>query len=401
MIPGPTRLRLLLADYDREVAVALVLVGVLAFASVGALVLAPETTPVTEQRDPQPVRAVVDTNATVTGNSSLWAQETELRNEPMYIVASSPNLTLTAQSSFPNASADATQRLDLVYRVVSDERTVWQRTATLARDDATGTEGVTTRATVNASAVRERLSEIQREFGSAGRATAQVRLNVSYDTGTYADSQSATAPLTFDGRGYSLGALSTNETHTTPVVVQETEPPNPLAVGGLSVLGLGAFAGAAVVVTRDTDVVATAETRAALLHDRHREWISESYLDDADLDADRVVRVRSLTDLVDLGIDSNNRVLYDPDRRLYAVLDGSTSYYVAEGQEPDPVAIDSEDHDRSIKRAVYLALVEQHYSLAADASRRGTTLPADVEATRAEYAGELTNDDFAALYEQF
>lgn len=326
MTPGLTKLRLLLADYDREVAAVFVVVGVLSFVVAGSLVLAPGTTTMTEERDTQQVGAVVNTSAAVTGNSTVWEQGTELRDEPMYLIEASPNLTLSATAASPDTNADIDQRVELVYRVVRDEEVVWEHSETLAHREATGTDGLTTEATFNASAVRERVRVIQEEFSGAGRAEAQIRLNVTYDTGTYADSQVAVSRLTFEGRSYSLGDLSTNETHVTPVTVEEREPPNWPRVAGLSVLGVVAFAGAAVIATRQHEFDQRA-ARAELLYDRHREWISEAKLSDIDQAANRVVHVASLTDLVDLAIDSEKRVLHDSEQRLYAVYDDDTSYY--------------------------------------------------------------------------
>ncbi|MWG33163.1 DUF5305 family protein [Halomarina oriensis] len=350
MTPGISKLRLLLADYDREVAAVLVVVGVLAFVAAGSLVLAPGTTVVTEQRDAQQVGAVVNTSAVVTGDSTVWESGTELHDEPMYLVEASPNLTLSATSSSPDANADVDQRLELVYRVVRDEEVVWERSETLAHREATGTDGLTTEATVNASAVSQRLDVIQEEFGRAGRAEARVRLNVSYDTGTYADSQTADAQLAFEGRGYSLDELSADETHTTPVTVEEREPPNWPSVAGLSLLGLWAVAGAAVLVTREREFDQQA-ARVELLYDRHREWISEAKLSEIDQTANRVVHVASLTDLVDLAIDSEKRVLHDSEQRLYAVFDEETSYYFRVPTQVD-ATLSSDDTEQGTKPSV-------------------------------------------------
>lgn len=325
-IPGLTKLRLLLGEYDREVMVALVVVGAALFLVAGALAFAPGTTTTTEQRNPQQVDAGVNTSAVVTGNSTVWKSGTVLRDEPMYLTAASPTLRLDGHSALPDANADVDQRLELVYQVTRDEKVVWERSETLVQRNATDTDGLTTNATLNASAVQHRLDEIHGEFGGAGRPEARVRLTVDYETGTYADSQVASAPLSFEGRGYSLGSLSVSETHTTPVSVVRTEPVDWVRVAGLAFLGSGSFVGAFALSRREFGTE-TESVRAELLHERHREWISEARLSEADRTAERVVHVASLTDLVDLGIDSENRVLHDPEKRLYAVFDGQTSYY--------------------------------------------------------------------------
>ncbi|MFD1515728.1 DUF5305 family protein [Halomarina rubra] len=345
MIPGLTKLRLLLADYDREVAAVLVIIGILSLTSVGVLLLTPGTTAVTEQRNPQQVGATVNTSAVVTGNSTVWEQGTQLENEEMYLVEASPNLTLSATSAADTA-ATIDQRLELVYRVENGDKTVWERSETLAQDNVTNSEGVTTNTTLNASAVQQRLDEIQAEFSGAGRAQALIQLNLTYDMGAYEGSQIASSQLTFEGRGYTLGALSTEKTHTTPVTVEQATPVSPVLLGGLTLLGLCSFAGAAFIMTQQNAFEPTA-ARAELLHDRHREWISEAQLSEVDLAADRVVHLSSLTDLVDLAIDSDRRVMHDSDRRLYAVFDGSTSYYYRDASSISIESLESHQDDSS------------------------------------------------------
>jgi hypothetical protein len=93
-------------------------------------------------------------------------------------------------------------------------------------------------------------------------------------------------------------------------------------IGGVVALGLG-LAVAGLWFTRLRDVGEDLDRQ--IQHQRYVEWISEGTLDV--VDTDEGISVSTVEDLVDVAIDTDKRVIYDPERELYAVVDDKTIYY--------------------------------------------------------------------------
>ena len=67
------------------------------------------------------------------------------------------------------------------------------------------------------------------------------------------------------------------------------------------------------------------ELKQEIAHNQYSEWISEG---DVLIDSDNeFVAVNSVKDLVNVGIDANKRVIYDPDLSVYTVSDDGVTYY--------------------------------------------------------------------------
>jgi hypothetical protein len=117
------------------------------------------------------------------------------------------------------------------------------------------------------------------------------------------------------------------------VTREETRPANPAVYGGMGLLGLLAVVGAGAVtyVERDIDVDAL-ETE--YFHEEYRGWISEGEFPTGT--DKRYISINSLEDLVDIAIDSNKRVIFDPSLDVYAVIDGDLVYYFSK----DPFNVD-------------------------------------------------------------
>jgi hypothetical protein len=334
------RLQLLVARRGRQVAAVLAVLGLVAVAAAGVVVATPETTAEVVHRDEQSFETRLTTSAVVTGDSAVYDRGTRLRDEPVYLLSATPRVDLAAVTSAPgDRPASLSTRLWLEYRAQRDGETVWRRAVPLATRSARVADGrLRTTATLDAAAVRARASEVQQEFGTAATVTVHLRVATRYETGLYEGRLTDRTRLRFRGQSVALAEpVRAGTTRTTPVTRQRTVPPDPGLYGGLGGFGVAALAGAAAVVAArheaggpDLDPVAL-ERR--LERRRYEEWISVGWLDRSVVG--RQVELASLGDLVDLAIDSSERVIHDRRQDLYGVLADDTLYVYHEGADAE------------------------------------------------------------------
>ncbi len=323
--PGLLKLRLFAARHRRGLIVVLLAIGLVSTAGAGWAYANPGETTETEQRHPQTITGAVGTSAVVTGETSVYEQGTQLSDRRVYLLSASPNLTLESRVDTPEGS-EIHQRLVLQYRATRDNRVVWEERRVLAADEAGSLE-----TTVNVSRVRERASRIQGEFGSAASIDLRLRYVVDYETDRYDGALNSTVPLTLTQRAYIVdGDLAVEETQTTAVTVSRQQPPDYAVVGPLAGLGLFLTGGAAALAFRRPLSVRDADAEK-LQRQRYAEWISAGRV--PVFSADQRVEMESLADLVNVAIDSNDRVLYDRDQDIYGVLrEGGSLFWYSSSQ---------------------------------------------------------------------
>lgn len=327
-VPLVYRAKLAVAAHGTAVAAALLVVGTLAVAGAAWTVINPPTVEVTEPVATGTVGADVKTRAVVTGNTSLWERGTTLENRPVYPLDSAPRLMVEVRTSVPPGQpVDVSQSLTLVYRAEKDGEVFWRSTEPLVAEERTVRDGDVSAATsVDMRGMRAELEAINEELPGIGPAKAYLRLNVSYQAGGFAGSLSKTAPVTIRGSGYWIGGtLDAENTHRTPVTREVTRPPDLTMVVGLGLVGLVGFGGAGGVLYLSSRRLDRAAIADDLERRRYREWISVGRLGEFVTGQD--VPMESLKDLVDVAIDSNNRVVHDRQRELFAVLADDVVYY--------------------------------------------------------------------------
>jgi hypothetical protein len=115
---------------------------------------------------------------------------------------------------------------------------------------------------------------------------------------------------------------------------QPAEPSEPTGEPNMGLVALLAMLGS-VAVASGGAIAAKApqfdeeELEKEIAHNQYSEWISEG---DVLIDSDNeFVAVNSVEDLVNVGIDANKRVIYDPDLSVYTVSDGDVTYYYTTG----------------------------------------------------------------------
>lgn len=323
------RLKYLLVKYGTVIAVILALIGVI---TLGGAWTAAQPTETSEQVTvyQEDVTTSVNTRAVVTGNTTLYNQSEVLHNQPVYLFRATPNLTLFVNTSLDaNRTTTVTHQLDLRFRATRDGQAFWQRSQEFINTTQTTTNGtVSTAVTRNISAIRETTQQLREEIGGAGTFSVEFRLEVTYEvqeSPTYTGSMTASTPFFMDSESYLLGRdLTASQTEEEFAMQTETNPANPieyLGPGGVGVFALLAAAGT-ILLRRDLD---GDDIRTRMLRNRYEEWISRG---DIPTDTDkRYVRIDGLEDIVDIGIDSNKRVIWNDDYDIYAVVDGDVVYY--------------------------------------------------------------------------
>lgn len=325
--PGILRLRLFVARNRRVVVAALVLVTVFSTVGAGYAYAIPGVKTDTEQRHEQTIESSLDASAVVTGETPLYDEGTELTNRRVYPLGATENLTLLGTVDAP-ADATVHQRLVVEYRATRDGETVWKESRVLAvADGRADGDGRHIRRAVNVSQLGDRLGTLREEFGGAATVDAEVRHVAAYETDRYEGRLNVTAPVTFRTDTYFLdGQQSAAQSHTTPVTVTRAKSPNAGLVGGLALLGLIAGAGAAGCVFRPPSVDGSADE---LQRQRYEEWLSSGRI--PVYAADQYVEMSTLADLVNVGVDSNRRVIHDSEMGAYGIIDEETLYWYAPG----------------------------------------------------------------------
>ena len=334
MIDNP-RLDLLLAEYGRQITVALLVIGAVAFLASGWAVATPSTSETTQYGE-ESISSDVQTSALVVQNGTLWNEGDRLENSGVYMLNSTPELTLESETRLINESdntalddSDVSHELRMRYEATRDGEQFWNETHTLVDESPSVEDGTaTTETTIDVESYRERQQEIERELSGVGDVTLELELLVEYDTGTNQGTQQESTAFRVTGSAYWLDQqLSTTETPTQQLGTERTtESRNLGLIAGLSLLGTLSIGGAAFVARRSpTDEEAA---RRAVHERRYAEWISRGSI--PMWIGDYHVSLDTLEDVVDVAIDTNERVVHDTQRGLFAVVNDGVVYYYSD-----------------------------------------------------------------------
>lgn len=335
----PLQVRSLVATHGRLLALLFLLAGVVVTGAAGWHAATPAYETTVARTDDGSVTTRVDTSALVTGESALYERGTRLENETVYLADAAPELTLHGRVDAPSDHrVVVTQRLLVSYEAVRGDSVFWRENLTVARERAPVEDGtMRLDGTLDVRAVRERLNSINAELGDAGHARARVVHTVSYRTSEDEHTLASSAPLRVSRQSYAIeGSLAASRDHVTeePVRSLATSGVLSTSVGGRDVVvddaALGGFLLAtlswagAVLAGRYGPRLDADAIQEELLEARYQEWISAGTLPPT---GDRtLIRMASLTDLVDAAIDARKRVVHDRERDAYAVFDGEYVY---------------------------------------------------------------------------
>lgn len=285
--------------------------------------------------------------ATVQRSTQAFAAGTVLENRSAYLFSVAPELTVTHVFSHGGDAGPATVATNatLVARSVgeTDDGQVeyWRVSEQLDRSQTTVQPGASRRftTTVNVSEHRNLTRQIETELGGTpGR--IQIFLLVTTRAETELANETRTAErtdrLSLDPRSnaYAVSANVTGQRTAATVSETVTVPveSNPARIYGgalFALLWLG-VAGILVYADRVNRLAVPPETVTAIETRQSRatfdEWISVGTVPEPS-SGDRRVEMATLTDLVDVAIDSERRVIEDADADRFVVIDGRTWYY--------------------------------------------------------------------------
>ncbi|ERH06910.1 MAG: hypothetical protein J07HN4v3_02536 [Halonotius sp. J07HN4] len=385
------RLKLRVATNSRPLTIGFVVLGVVLLLGSGYVFLTPPVEEPVTQPDPQPVpqpetkefeafflqvelidSAVVETGSgelapTISGpTQQIYEEDEVLTRSPAYFYEYTPELTFNVTANTTrNVSVDLTTRLSREEKVVTDRDdedngVIYTNDRLLMYRQDTVTDGrVTNRRTFD---VKEDLADKTEEIG-ADLSETDVKSNLtllvdyrtepingSVYTGTvsinsslnYRDLESNPREGTYWLTGDQQANVSKTQTRTIePAEPVDAEPPDqpaepsePTGEPNMGLVALLAMLGS-VAVASGGAIAAKApqfdeeELEKEIAHNQYSEWISEG---DVLIDSDNeFVAVNSVEDLVNVGIDANKRVIYDPDLSVYTVSDGDVTYYYTTG----------------------------------------------------------------------
>ena len=341
------RAKYLCIKYWHRLVPVLLLVGVIAVGSVAAGVASePQPQPVAVETDSMTVETTLSTEATVTGNTSLYNRSETLTDMPVYLRTATPEVELIAVTSTPaDRTVSVTQQVVLELSATRNGEVFWRDSQTLAIDTQEVTNGTArTRATLDVQQLaREQLSNVTTEAGDIGTIEAQVTANALYHTDRYNGQTTAVAPLTVTDRVYELQTPQRDQ-QTNVTTIQRTVAGGETASGlfgsggrvsprdlGTSLGGLGAISLAVGVWHTRRQIGDFDEFRRQYERVRYVEWISRGTIPTTGKYAR--VPVEALVDLVDIAIDSEKRVIHDTTKDIYAVVDGNLMYEYRDGED--------------------------------------------------------------------
>ena len=330
MTPIPVlRFRVLVYRHGPTLVRGLVLMSVVGAGIAGYLAVTPDRTVQTDQTNVQTVSGAVTHSAVVLDGRGIWANGTTLANRSVYFSTVSPALALSGTTTVPSGTnVTVAHRLVVVTTASRDGRTFYENETVLAASRATVVNGTASeQARIDIPAVRAQTEQLRESFGTVSQVRATLRYVVAYDTGHYQNQLVVSSPLRFaDGSdAYWLEApLTASEQHTQPRTTV-IEAMNTTAIIWLTTVAFVGFAGAAAIrlyAREDLDV----DELLVELHARQMsEWISDGELPMGL--GEEHVRLQSLQDVVNIGIDNEKRVVHDRRTDIYAAVDGRVVYY--------------------------------------------------------------------------
>lgn len=324
MIENP-RVRLALAEHGRMIAVALAVLAAVVLVLAVWTVMTPGTETVRQQADVESVDSELSHSAVVRSSEAPWPQGTELADHPAYLVNASPTLDVGVETDAPPGS-EVVHELRLQLRVVREGDVVWENASTLAAEDAALANGsASTYATIDVREHRDRRRGLQEEFAGVGTVESRVVADAHYDTGSYQGTLTSSTTLSVTERAYWLeGDAADSERHSSSVAVERDVPVDWSTVYGLVAIGILALVGAVGAATYRVE--ADIEWLRQELHrQRFDDWISDGSIPMGV--GSEYIALDTLKDVVDVAIDTNQRVVYDDRRNVFAVISGEVVYY--------------------------------------------------------------------------
>lgn len=325
--------RLLLHRYGVYAAAILV---VLALAAGGLAVVTYGDVPtetVVEETDVERFAVESHTEATVDGsNITLYSPGERLVDMPVYFHEESPRMDLILSVAGPSGT-DIDIRVTAELEATRDDRTFYEETIVIAADQQTLETGdAELIAPVDVPRIIDRVDQVSERTVGVGSLDRTISVVVEYESERYAGTLEDEVEIVLTGQGYWLDVNPADDRRHSETITHEVELDRDrtslLTYGGVALvlLVLGIALGSYSMREIDTEALETAIARSEF-----DEWISSGEIPTRA--SKQYVKVASLEDVVDIAIDSNKRVIHDPNLDAFGVIDGDLVYYFAPGAD--------------------------------------------------------------------
>lgn len=280
----------------------------------------------------------------VTNNTTAYEAGEMLTDQSLYpLQNTAPPVVFATVDAQDATITDA--KIQLTYEAAprtAAQDTFYTNTTTLVSAPSPG-PGTTLNATLPIKAIIAEQRALRNEFGSDVIITTDLQTVISYkyesaNGAVFEDTATAGGTIVTDKTMYSAPSDTTETTHTTGGTHDSgsdyTAHINAIAIV-LSALGVTGLVALIVCSRRYTSKA----IKRKLQRRQFNEWVTEveSYTPEGSMS---VAEVTSLSDLVNLAIDTQRRVLYHKQVDEYIVVDGSTLFKFTPDQDSDGGSIE-------------------------------------------------------------
>lgn len=339
MLQDYPRLELVIVDRGRILIGALLILALIGFGGAVWLSSNPPTTDVPRTVYSETINTETSDSVVLTNDTILYENDTRLSDMPAYMRSWSDELDLTVTTRMPDSrTATVNHTLVAVYRATANDGTLYEERKTLHTSSSKVTDGTAqSTVTLNVSELPKPKNRIEEEFGGVATVTMDLTLLVRYETEAYDGTFTGSVPLSIEGDSFTIGSFSDSRTHTaetTETITRNRPRSQYLLTAGSGLISLLAATVLGAIYYRKLDQGRAVDRNATidrLHHQRYEDWISVGTIT-RDLPKDALA-VNTLEDLVDVAIDTDRRVIFDPTAGKYVVFDGEQVYTYTPSQK--------------------------------------------------------------------
>ncbi|MFB6254909.1 MAG: hypothetical protein ABEI06_09890, partial [Halobacteriaceae archaeon] len=214
----PSRGYYLIAKYGPIICGLLLIMGSIGIGTATVMYTHPPTTEVTTQTNQKTVQSSLSTHALVTGNSSVYEQGSLLKNEPIYLLDTTPNLRLILTTTFPPSGEHTIDhQIELVYTASRNKEIFWKRVKILSTKTNRTDERIVTQTDIWIPSIIDQRKAYQSEFGDAATVSVTLRFHINYSVGKYQGSFTKSIPIQTGTSWYAVSPATMSRTHSTQV----------------------------------------------------------------------------------------------------------------------------------------------------------------------------------------
>lgn len=273
-------------------------------------------------------------SAVVTNDSLPFEEGERITNRPVYYTSVIETIDITYRYGHTAPTQfRVTTDTRLVYRGIEGESQLWQYTEPLASGQETAVASNDTHvvnASLDITTIEQTLAEIQAQLGETGttqlRVVATSQVEGEYNGESISQTHESTIPLVITPQTVRVESVETvsENYEETETVERPVSPPLFAQIGSIFITVSGlVLTGGLLIVRRRRLFQLTPDEREILelqqQEQEFSEWITSGTFP-SEQDFDSVITVDDLEGLVDIAIDTNNRVIKDEQLGVNAVL---------------------------------------------------------------------------------